>query len=183
MAVLRKMILVYPNAYEKLLQKINYNSTMPTTSNMNEFEKWMEIQQKMLEHKFRLEQQKIRNNLSKEISNNPPEPKKMKTDLENQNGTTSTSTQTDEMVDDISLKDENEDEKYKFYSPKTPANRKVISPRVTAGLKQKHRQSNPMTVTTVFSTPEGSSTSPNIQTRSKTKVQHGKSILKWKCFD
>lgn len=173
------MILVYPNAYEKLLQKINYKSSVPTTSNMNDFEKWMEIQQKMLEHKYRMEQQqKIKNNLSNEISKNPPELKKLKMDLENQNRTTST--QTDEMVDE-SLKDESEDEnEYDFYSPKTPSLKKIISPRgETPGLKKKHR--NPMTVTTVFTPPGVSSANPpKMQTRSssKNKVQNGKSIVK-----
>lgn len=52
MAVVRKMILVYPDAYEKLLRKVNLMSSQPEVIT-NDFDRWMKIQQKMMEYRLR----------------------------------------------------------------------------------------------------------------------------------
>lgn len=57
MSVLRKMVLLYPDSYEKLIKRINVKSEN-IKEHDTDFERWMNIQQKLLQTKFKREYQK-----------------------------------------------------------------------------------------------------------------------------
>lgn len=193
MAVLRKMILVYPDAYKKLLQKINSKSSIPSSKHSNDFDKWLEVQQKMMEYKFKQDQKKDQSSLEDE-----PEKKKIKMELEK------SSIPSKPNAVETALAETDEDSaNEQFYSPKaahpirkltliTPKKNtstqtidtdeieNLFSPKALVTGKKRNRKT--ATVTTVF---DKQTPSPQMKTRSRTKNQKnqtGKSILNWKCF-
>lgn len=197
------MVLMYPDAYDKLLKKVNSMSAL-VKSDVNDFERWMGIQQKIMENRLKKENQKSA--VEEEESRVTQPLKKIKMEVEDSGysskPTRTVSTQFDPNMmrkmfqqrrSDGEVNDSLDDTFNSFsgeiFSPETP-----LAPKKANKKKKITRNEGPIAIKTVFSermnavelenkeNKEKPAITSKMSTRSTVQNQKGKSIINWEMY-